>query len=104
MLAVMKPELLNEADVQQALMALPGWQLEGRELTKQFPFASYLAVIAFVNQVARLAEEMNHHPDLLVSWRKVTVHLTTHSAGGLTKLDLDLARCLEPVAQPCVQP
>ncbi len=104
MLAVMKPELLNEADVQQALMALPGWHVEGRELTKEFPFASYLAGIAFVNQVARLAEEMNHHPDLLVSWRKVTVHLTTHSAGGLTKLDLDLARRLEPVAQPCVQP
>ncbi|MDZ4403707.1 4a-hydroxytetrahydrobiopterin dehydratase [Prosthecobacter sp.] len=87
----MKPELLNEAAVQQALIALPGWQVEGRELTKEFQFASYLAGIEFVRQVARLAEEMNHHPDLLVRWRKVSVRLTTHSAGGLTKLDVELA-------------
>ena len=91
MLPHMKPELLNNTAIQSALAKLPGWQVEGRELVKEFQFASYLAGIEFVQQVARLAEEMNHHPDLLVRWRKVTVRLATHSAGGLTKLDVELA-------------
>lgn len=87
----MKPELLNEAAIQQALTTLPGWRVEGRELIKEFQFPSYLAGIEFVNKVARLAEAMNHHPDLYVGWRKVTMRLNTHSAGGLTALDLELA-------------
>jgi len=87
----MKPELLNDTAIQAALAKLPGWQVEGHELVKVFQFASYLAGIEFVQQVARLAEEKNHHPYLLVRWRKVTVHLATHSAGGLTKLDFELA-------------
>lgn len=91
MLQSMKPELLNEAAIQQALTTLPGWRVEGRELIKEFQFPSYLAGIEFVNKVARLAEAMNHHPDLYVGWRKVTMRLNTHSAGGLTALDLELA-------------
>lgn len=90
-LAPMKPELLSESAVQQQLTSLPGWQVEGAELVKEFRFKSYLSGIEFVRRVAMLAEEMNHHPDLLVGWRKVTVHLSTHSAGGLTALDFVLA-------------
>lgn len=88
----MKPELLNEAAIQQALTSLPGWRVDGRELIKEFQFPSYLSGIEFVNKVARLAEAMNHHPVLHVGWRKVTMRLSTHSAGGLTALDLELAR------------
>ncbi|MFZ2279859.1 MAG: 4a-hydroxytetrahydrobiopterin dehydratase [Prosthecobacter sp.] len=87
----MKPELLSESAVQQQVAALPGWQVEGTELVKEFRFASYLEGIEFVRRVAVLAEKMNHHPDLLVGWRKVTVRLSTHSAGGLTGLDFALA-------------
>ena len=87
----MKPELLSESAVQQQVTTLPGWQVEGTELVKEFRFKSYLAGIEFVRQVAVLAEEMNHHPDLIVGWRKVTVRLSTHSAGGLTRLDFTLA-------------
>ncbi len=87
----MKPELLSEEGVQQQMTALPGWQIESRELVKEFRFASYLAGIEFVRHVAVLAEAMNHHPDLVVGWRKVTVRLSTHSAGGLTRLDFELA-------------
>jgi 4a-hydroxytetrahydrobiopterin dehydratase len=91
----MKPVLLNEAAIRQALTALADWHVAGRELVKEFKFPSYLAGIDFVNKVARLAEEMNHHPDLHVGWRKVTVRLTTHSAGGLTPLDFELAEKMD---------
>jgi 4a-hydroxytetrahydrobiopterin dehydratase len=91
MLAPMKPELLSESAIQQQVTALPGWQVEGMELVKEFRFTSYLAGIEFVRRVAVLAEAMNHHPDLFVGWRKVTVRLSTHSAGGLTRLDFALA-------------
>ncbi len=89
--ATMRPELLSESAIQQQLASLPGWQVEGKELVKEFRFTSYLAGIEFVRRAAGLAEAMNHHPDLLVGWRKVTVRLATHSAGGLTRLDFTLA-------------
>lgn len=87
----MKRELLSDEALQSALTALPGWQLEGRELVREFRFDSYMAGIEFVNRVAQEAEALNHHPNLLVGWRQVTVRLTTHSAGGLTGLDVTLA-------------
>ncbi len=93
--ACMKLERLNDEALQQALASLPGWQVENGELVKEFRFGSYCAGIEFVNQAARIAEVMNHHPDLLVRWRKVSVRLVTHSAGGLTALDVELAHRLE---------
>ena len=87
----MKPVLLSEEALQQQMTALPGWLVEGCELMKEFRFESYLAGIEFVQRVAGMAERMNHHPDLYIGWRKVTVHLNTHSAGGLTRLDFELA-------------
>ena len=87
----MRPELLSDAAIQEQLTAHPTWQIEGKELVKEFRFPSYLAGIEFVRRVALLAEAMNHHPDLVVGWRKVTVRLSTHSAGGLTRLDFTLA-------------
>ena len=87
----MRPELLSDAAIQEQLTAHPTWRVEGRELVKEFRFSSYLAGIEFVRRVALLAEAMNHHPDLVVGWRKVTVLLSTHSAGGLTRLDFALA-------------
>ena len=89
--APMKPELLSEPAVQQQMADLPTWQVEGTELVKEFRFPSYLAGIDFIGRVAVLAEAMHHHPDLIVGWRKVTVRLSTHSAGGLTRLDFALA-------------
>jgi 4a-hydroxytetrahydrobiopterin dehydratase len=87
----MKRELLSEEALQTALASLPGWQLAGRELMREFRFDSYFAGIEFVNRVAQEAEALNHHPDLFVGWCQVTVRLTTHSAGGLTGLDVTLA-------------
>ncbi len=83
--------LLTAEEIQTRLAALPGWSLEGNEIVKTFSFPSYLAGIDSVNTVAKHAEEMNHHPDLHIGWRKVTVRLSTHSEGGVTELDFKLA-------------
>ncbi|WP_395751155.1 4a-hydroxytetrahydrobiopterin dehydratase [Prosthecobacter sp.] len=88
----MRPELLDEDAIKRGLGTLSeNWVVEGRELVREFRFPSYMAGIEFVRRIAVLAEAMNHHPDLLVGWRKVKVRLSTHSAGGLTALDFDLA-------------
>lgn len=84
--------LLSETEIQDALRELPGWAVEGLELVKAFRFPSYLDGIRFVNALAQEAEAMNHHPDLIVGWRVVTVRLSTHSAKGLTALDVTLAK------------
>jgi len=93
--AAMKPELLSDAAIQTKLKKLPGWLVEGCELVKEFRFGSYLAGISFVQQIALFAEAMNHHPDMLVRWHKITVRLTTQSVGGLTAMDFALAEKIE---------
>lgn len=87
--------LLTLDDIETALSKLPGWKREGAELVKTYRFATYLQGIEFVTLVAQSAETMNHHPDLYVGWRKVTVRLTTHSAGGITSLDIQMAQNAE---------
>lgn len=87
--------LLTLDDIEAALSKMPGWKREGAELVKTFRFATYLHGIDFVNRLAQSAEAMNHHPDLYVGWRKVTVRLTTHSAGGITPLDIQMAQNAE---------
>ena len=91
------PVLLFEADVTHELASVPGWRHEGAEIIRCFSFPSYLAGINFVNETARLAEEANHHPDIHIGWRKVTLRLSTHSKGGLTGLDFALARRIDGI-------
>ncbi|GEP45729.1 4a-hydroxytetrahydrobiopterin dehydratase [Brevifollis gellanilyticus] len=94
----MKTPLLSSEELTASLATLNGWAVEGKEIVKTFKFAAYLAGIDFVSKLGHAAEAMNHHPDLIVGWRKVTVKLSTHSAGGLTELDLTLAREAEKIA------
>lgn len=94
----MKHALLTKEEITAAMATLPGWSAEGKELAKTFRFTSYLAGIDFVSRLGHAAEAMNHHPDLLVGWRKVTMRVTTHSAGGLTELDVALARQADRLA------
>ena len=89
---------LPEADVRGALDSLPGWSLEGGAVVKQYSLASFPAAIDFVTAVAALAEEANHHPDLDIRYDKVRVALVTHSAGGITAKDLDMAHRIEALA------
>ncbi|CAN5895552.1 hypothetical protein BH11VER1_BH11VER1_02080 [soil metagenome] len=84
--------LLDETAVATELSTLPDWSLKGKEISRNYRFPSYMAGIAFVNDVARVAEEADHHPDIFVGWRTVTLSLSTHSKGGLTNLDFELAR------------
>jgi 4a-hydroxytetrahydrobiopterin dehydratase len=83
---------LSDAEILQALKKVPEWKRDGAEISRVISFQSYLSGIDFVNRVAELAETANHHPDMIVGWRKVTVKLSTHSAHGLTKNDFDLAQ------------
>lgn len=91
-------ELLDEPAVSAALANLPEWSKEGKEIARTYKFSGYLQGIEFVRRVGEVAEMANHHPDMLVGWRKVTVRLSTHSAGGLTDKDFSLARQVDGVA------
>lgn len=82
---------LSEAEIEQRLAALNGWEREGDVIRKTFRRANFPAAIAFVTQVAFLAEAAAHHPDIDIRWRRVTLALTTHDANGLTSKDFDLA-------------
>jgi 4a-hydroxytetrahydrobiopterin dehydratase len=89
-----RPERLAEAAVQERLAALPDWKIEDGMLRKTFRFKRFMEGIDFVNQVATMAEEMDHHPDMTIRFGLVTISLTTHSARGLTRLDFDQAERL----------
>jgi 4a-hydroxytetrahydrobiopterin dehydratase len=84
-------ELLNDTEMAQALAGVPQWRREGPEIVREIKFKTYLDGAAFVDRVAHLAEEMNHHPDIHLGWRKVTLRISTHSKGGLTAMDFELA-------------
>ncbi|HVA57903.1 MAG: 4a-hydroxytetrahydrobiopterin dehydratase [Gemmatimonadaceae bacterium] len=89
------PEKLSDVEIQRALGAMPGWSRRGETLVKSYTFARFADGIAFVNKVAGIADAMDHHPDIDIRYTKVTLTLATHSAGGITSLDLDLAGKIE---------
>jgi 4a-hydroxytetrahydrobiopterin dehydratase len=91
--------LLDDDALAAGLADLPGWQRAGDEIRKDFALPSFADAIAFVVRIGFLAERADHHPDLDVRWRTVTVALSTHDAGGLTELDLALATRIEQVAR-----
>jgi 4a-hydroxytetrahydrobiopterin dehydratase len=83
---------LNNAQAKVRLVSVPDWKKQGRTITRTYQFEDFPAAVRFVNAVARLAEKAWHHPDIDIRWNKVTLVLTTHDAGGLTKKDFDLAQ------------
>jgi 4a-hydroxytetrahydrobiopterin dehydratase len=83
---------LTESQLAAELPALAGWERRGDELHKTYRLATFADAIAFVNRVAGIAERHDHHPDILVQYTRVTLTLSTHDSGGLTDLDLRLAR------------
>ncbi|MGI8945367.1 MAG: 4a-hydroxytetrahydrobiopterin dehydratase [Thermoleophilaceae bacterium] len=82
---------LDADGIQQALAGIEGWELDGDAITKQLDRGDFAGSVALVDRIAPIAEEMNHHPDLAISWSKVTVTISTHSEGGLTAADFELA-------------
>ena len=89
---------LTPEEINKNLSGLPGWSLSGNAIQNQYVFDSFLPAIAFVNRVAPLAEEADHHPDITIHYRRVTMSLSTHSEGGLTPKDFELARKIDEVA------
>jgi len=80
---------LSQAEVDQRMKDLRGWTLQGDEIVKQYTFKNFLEAIAFVNRLAPKAEAADHHPDILVSYKRVTLTYSTHSEGGLTIKDFE---------------
>ncbi len=88
---------LDSTAITQRVAALAGWRVEGAELMKSYRFKNFVEAVDFVNAIARIAESQNHHPDLVVRWGEVTVRVTTHSAGGLTAKDFELASAIDQI-------
>ena len=88
-------ERLSEEQIAAALVDLPEWQLEGDTLVRTWRFADFVHAVEFVEVVAQVAEDLQHHPDIDIRYNKVTLRLSTHSAGGLTTNDVGLATRLD---------
>ena len=87
-------EKLNEAEVERELADTPGWERAGDSIVRTSKFKDFKEAMEFVNRVAGVAEEANHHPDITIQWNTVTLTQSTHVAGGLTEHDFRLARRL----------
>jgi 4a-hydroxytetrahydrobiopterin dehydratase len=85
-------ELLTEAEITAELAAVPHWTRDGNSITTVTTRKDFRDALLYLGAVAYLAETANHHPDIAISWNKVTLTLSTHSAGGLTANDFALAR------------
>ena len=91
----MPPKLLSEQEIAAKLSEVSQWTLDGKNIVRKFKFKNFLESMGLVNKVAILSEVMDHHPDILIQWNKVTLTLSTHSAGGLTDMDFVLAKRIE---------
>jgi len=83
--------LLNDSEVEERLSQLDGWERAGDAIEKSFKRGDFVGAVEFVQSLVGPAEGMNHHPDVAISWETVTVTISTHSAGGLTAADFELA-------------
>jgi 4a-hydroxytetrahydrobiopterin dehydratase len=89
---------LSDIEIQRELGTRPGWMRRAATITRTYEFPTFLAAIAFVHRAAEIAERLNHHPDIDIRYCKVTCHLSTHSAGGITRRDFSLAAELDAAA------
>jgi 4a-hydroxytetrahydrobiopterin dehydratase len=94
----MAVQKLSEKGLATALKGLPGWTVVDGKLSRAFEFKDFSEAFAFMTRVAMAAEAMNHHPDWSNSWNRVKIELVTHSAGGITPNDIDLARHISQVS------
>ncbi len=83
--------LLDDGEIESRLADLPGWSRRGEAIEREFGLEGFVGSVRFVDAMVAPAERMGHHPDVAISWDKVTVTITTHSEGGLTGSDFELA-------------
>jgi 4a-hydroxytetrahydrobiopterin dehydratase len=93
-----RPQPISVDQLAEALLSLFGWREEGRALVRTFECTNFTAAMALVNDVAAIAEELDHHPDMLIQYAKVTFMLSSHDAGGITQRDLALAKRIDTAA------
>ncbi len=91
--------LLTDSEISQRLSSLPGWAVAERAITRKFTFAGFPDAIAFTTRLAFDAEASDHHPDILINYKRVTLTYSTHSEGGLTSKDFDGATRADAVAK-----
>ncbi len=84
-------ELLDKEELKSALKKRPEWDLEGKAMTRVIEFEDFMEGIDFVNLLAEVAEEAQHHPDITINYTRITISLTSHEAGGITEDDIELA-------------
>ena len=89
---------LSETEIAERMKGLKGWMREGDAIRRQFTFAGFPEAIAFVNRLAPEAEAADHHPDILINYKRVTLTYSTHSEGGLTAKDFDGAAMADRLA------
>lgn len=90
--------LLDDAEIEARLAELPGWSRAGTAIERTFECGDFVGSVKFVEALVEPAEAMGHHPDLEISWDKVEVSLSTHSEGGLTASDFELAAKIDALA------
>jgi 4a-hydroxytetrahydrobiopterin dehydratase len=90
--------LLDQSEIEARLADLPGWAQEGAAIEKSFERGDFVGSVGFASSLVEPAEAMNHHPDLAISWATVTVTLSSHSEGGLTAADFELAAKIDALA------
>jgi 4a-hydroxytetrahydrobiopterin dehydratase len=92
-------ELIKGDQLKTRLKKIPEWELEKKHLERTFEFDDFSESIDFVNGVAEVAEEEQHHPDIDIRYNKVRLVLSTHSKGGITELDFELAERIDTLAE-----
>ena len=97
-------EKMSEAQVTEALKAAPEWSLVGETIQRTYQFKDFVTSMKFVNAVAQAAEAVQHHPDILIRYSRVTLTLATHDAGGITTKDFDLAKNADVFYGPMAPP
>lgn len=90
--------LLDDEQITEKLNSLDGWQRKGDEIVRDFKLDDFVGSVKFVGSVVAPAERMGHHPDISISWNTVTVSISTHSEGGLTVADFELASEISSLA------
>lgn len=90
---------LTEAEIQQQLVRLPSWTRQNQQLQRTFILKNFVEAIKFVNQLVEPSEKLEHHPDILIQYNRVTITLSTHDAGGLTQKDFELAQIISQIAK-----
>jgi 4a-hydroxytetrahydrobiopterin dehydratase len=90
--------VLSDDEIEGRLGDRPGWKRDGDSIKRQFKFDDFQGSVDFLNRITPVAEEMSHHPDVCISWNTVDITLSTHSEGGLTENDFELAQQIDSLA------